>query len=85
MKIKIIDKEKNFSLSLPTRLLFNQFFASLVPVFINAELKKYGICVTGSMCRKFIRGFYKTRKNFGGKLELVEVESKDGEKVKITL
>ncbi len=85
MKIKIIDKELNFSLCLPTKLLFNGFFTSLVPLFINAKLKKYDIRITGRMCRKLVREFYRTKKHFGGKFELVEVESKNGEKVKITL
>ena len=85
MRIKIIDKEQNFSLRLPTGLLLNQFFASLFPLFINRKLKKYKIRLSGSMCRKFVRGFYKTRKHFGGKLELVEVESADGSFVKIIL
>lgn len=85
MKIKIIDKEKDFSIRLPTRLLLNQIFASLLPVFVNRELKKYKIRLTGSMCRKFVRGFYKTRRHFGGKLELVEVRAADGTFVKIVL
>ena len=85
MKIKIIDKEQNFSLWIPTRLLLNRFFASLIPIFVNGKLKKYKIRISGSMCRKFVRGFYKTRKHYGGKIELVEVESADGSFVKIVL
>ena len=85
MKIKIIDKEQNLSLWIPTRLLLNRFFASLVPIFVNKELKKYKIRLSGSICRKFVRSFYKTRRHFGGKIELVEVESADGSFVKIVL
>lgn len=85
MKIKIIDKEKNFSLSLPTRLFLNGFSASLFPFFINRKLKKHKIRISGSICRNFVREFYKVRKNFGGKLELVEVKAADGTFVKITI
>lgn len=85
MKIKIIDKEKNFSLWLPTRLFLNGFSASLFPLFINGKLKKHKSRISGSICRKFVREFYKVRKNFGGKLELVEVKAADGTFVKITL
>jgi len=85
MKIRIIDKQKNFSLWLPTRLFLNQFSASLFPLFIKQKLKKHKIRISGSICRKFVREFYKVRKNFGGKLELVEVRAADGTFVKITI
>ena len=85
MKIKIIDKEKNFSLWLPTRLFLNGFSASIFPLLISGKLKKHKVRVSGSICRKFVREFYRTRKHFGGKLELVEVRAADGTFVKITL
>lgn len=86
MKIRISEEGKvKFRLWLPTRLLFNRFFATLLPVFAGKELKKYKIRLTGSACRKFVREFYKCRKKFGGKLELVEVQSSSGDFVKIVL
>ena len=85
MKIKIIDKKSNFSLRLPTRLFLNQFSASLFPLLINRKLKKYNIKLKGSVCRKFVRGFYKTEKHFGGNFDLLEVEAGNGTFVKITL
>ena len=86
MKIIISEKEKEpFSIKLPHRLLFNTFSASLFPLFINKRLKKSGIKITGKMCRKFVRGFYKTRHHFGGKIDLVDIETKDGIFVKIII
>ena len=86
MKIIISEKEKEpFSIKLPHRLLFNTFSASLFPLFINKRLKKSGIKITGKMCRKFVRGFYKTRNHFGGKINLVDIETKDGIFVKIII
>lgn len=85
MQVKVIDENKKFNIRFPTWLLFNRFFASLAPLFINKNFKGANIKLTGPMCRKFVRGFYKTRKRFGKKLELVEVETKDGTYVKIVL
>lgn len=87
MKIKIFDAEENkrFCLWLPTHLVFNSLFASIVPLFAKKELKKYRIRLSGKTCRKFIKEFYRSRRHFGGKLEIVNVESKDGSRVKIVL
>lgn len=89
MKIKIYDPEENkkFFIWLPTHLLINSFFASIAPLFLNNGIKKYGVSLktNGKSLRKFVRGFYKARRHFGGKLNFVEVESAKGEVVKITL
>ena len=86
MKIYITDEGKeSFSLKLPSRLLLNGFFASFVPLFINRKIKKYGIRLKGKTCRKFVRAIYKSRKHFGGKLELVNVTSKDGSRIDISI
>lgn len=86
MKIKVVEKgKKSFFLAIPTRLLLNGFFASLAPVFANSELKKYKIKLSGKTCRKFVKEFYRVRKHFGGRLDLVDVEAADGTKVKIVL
>lgn len=86
MKIYISEKgQETFRISLPERIVFNSVSATLFPLFINRYLKKGGIKITGKMCRKFVRGFYKIRKDLGGKIDLVDVESKDGTTVKITV
>ncbi|MBR2042608.1 MAG: hypothetical protein IJ945_09610 [Oscillospiraceae bacterium] len=87
MKIKVLDTEENkrFSLWIPTHLIFNSFFAYLVPFFAAKELKKYRIKLNGKTCRKFVKALYKSRRHFGGKIELVEVLSKEGDHVKIVL
>ena len=86
MKIKISEEGKNgFWLWIPTRLVFN-----VISVRIYFFLIKIGICenqvpINEKNLIKFVRGFYKCRKKFGGKFELVDIESKDGDKVKIIL
>jgi len=86
MKIKVVEEgKKRFSLIIPTRLLLNGFFASVVPVFAGRELKKYRIQLSGKSCRKFVKEFYRIRKRFGGRLDLVDMEAADGTKVKIVL
>ncbi len=85
MRIKIIEKgEKDHNLAFPTWLLLNGISASVFAVLINIKLRKYRVRIKGSSCRKFVRAFYKTRRHFGGKLDLVDVESKDGNLVKIS-
>ena len=86
MKIDIIENGKSvFSLPVPEKLVINGFFASLVPVFINRKLKKYGIKLKGKFLRKFVKEFYRTKKEFGKDFEFITVESKDGDLVKIVL
>ena len=86
MKIKIIDEgKKRFCIVFPTRLLFNCFTATLTPLFAKHELEKQGIKIKAKDLRKFVRAFYKARRRFGGKLDIVEVETCDGTGVKITL
>ena len=86
MKIKIVEEnKKRFCLILPTRLLFNALSATLLPVFAKRELEKQGIHMKAKDLRKFVRVFYKTRRHFGGRLDIVEVKSSEGDIVKITL
>ena len=66
MKIEVIEDGKNvFSLSVPEKLVMNGFFASLAPVFVNRKLKKHGIKLKGKFLRKFVKEYYRTKKEFG--------------------
>lgn len=86
MKIKVYDKgTKTFSLRLPERMILNGFTATLAPIYLNRKAEKGEIKITGKACRKFVREFYKAMKPFGGNFELVNVETKDGTFVKITV
>ena len=85
MKIKIKDGKRNFFIWLPTRLVFNELSVSLYFFFVKTGICENQIPFNEKSLLKFVRGFYEYRKKSGGKLELVDIESKDGEKVKITL
>ena len=86
MRIDVIEEGKSvFSLPIPEKLVLNGFFASLVPVFINRKLEKHGIKLKGKFLRKFVKEFYRTKKEFGKDFEFITVESKDGDLVKIVL
>ncbi|MBR3935840.1 MAG: hypothetical protein IKJ57_04765 [Oscillospiraceae bacterium] len=86
MKIKVYDRgRKVFSLRLPERMILNGFTATFAPIYLNRKAKKGEIRITGKACRKFVREFYKTMKPFGGNFELVNVETKDGTFIKITI
>ena len=86
MKIDVIENGKSvFSLPIPEKLVLNGFFASLVPVFVNRKLEKHGIKLKGKFLRKFVKEFYRTKKEFGKDFEFITVESKDGDLVKIVL
>ena len=86
MKIDVIENGKSvFSLPIPEKLIINGFFASLVPVFVNRKLKKHGIKLKGKLLRKFVKEYYRTKKEFGKDFEFITVESKNGDLVKIVL
>ena len=86
MKIDVIENGKSvFSLPVPEKLVINGFFASLIPVFVNRKLEKHGIKLKGKFLRKFVKEFYRTKKEFGKDFEFITVESKDGDLVKIVL
>ncbi len=82
MKIKVIDEDKQrFCFALPTRLVLNRFTVLFVPLFLRKRKAEIGVVT----CWKFVSGFYKVRKSFGGSFDLVDVEAKDGTLVKITV
>ena len=86
MKIKISENEKvKFLLWLPTRLVFNKVSVLLYFFFAEKGILENEISFSKKNLLKFVKGFYKCRKNFGEKLELVEIESKNGNLVKIIL
>ena len=86
MKIKISEKGKNgFWLWLPTRLVLNEISVRLYFFLIKIGICEKQIPINEKNLIKFVRGFYKCRKKFGGKLEIVDIESKNGDLVKIVL
>lgn len=86
MKIKVSESGKTkFLLWLPTRLVFNEISVSLYSFFVKTGLCESEIELSPKSLRKFVRGFYECRKKFGGKLELVDIETKGGNLVKIIL
>ena len=86
MKIEVIEDGKNvFSLSVPEKLVMNGFFASLAPVFVNRKLKKHGIKLKGKFLRKFVKEYYRIKKDLNKDFEFITVESKNGDLVKIVL
>ena len=86
MKIKVSESGKTkFLLWLPTRLVFNEISVSLYSFFVKTGLCENEIELSPKSLRKFVRGFYECRKKFGGKLELVDIETKGGNFVKIIL
>ena len=86
MKIKVIDEEKTkFFLWLPTRLVLNEVSVTLFAFSAKFAPAKYKTPLSGKALRKFVSGFYKYRKKFGGKLEIVHVETKEGDLVEVTL
>ncbi len=86
MKIKISESgNAKIRIWLPTRLVFNQLSVTLYAYFVKKGICQSQISFDGKSLRKFIRGFYKCRKKFGGKLEIVDIESKNGDSIKIVL
>ncbi len=86
MKIKISENGKTkIRIWLPTRLVLNQLSVTLYAYFVKKGICQSQISFNGKSLRRFIRGFYKCRKNSGGKLEIVDIESKNGDIVKIVL
>lgn len=84
MKI-LISGEKDFKIRIPNRLFLNQFSATVASFFISRKLKKYKIILKGKHFRKFVREFYKYKRKLGNDFEVVNVESKDGDTVRIIL
>lgn len=79
----IIIKENNkkkHRLRIPTRLIFNNFTALIAPKYLNDEDFK----VTPKQLRKFFKVIHKCRRSFK-KWDLAEVESSDGDYVRVRL
>ena len=86
MKIKVSEKGKvKFKISIPTRLVFNGFSVTAYAFFVKTGFCESDLGLDAKSLRKFVKGFYECRKNFGGKFDMVDVETKDGTSVKITL
>lgn len=86
MKIVIKSSEgKNIKLVLPTRLMLNGCTASLSAWLINrTATEEAGIIIDAKSLRLLMKEINRMKKKYPDLL-LVDVESKDGEKIQITL
>ena len=86
MKIDIRSEEKKFFLWLPTRLLLNRLTAAIAVACINKKNRKKGAPkLKYSQVFPLVKEIHRQRRIQGRKWVLVDVVSKDGEKVKIKL
>lgn len=84
MKIRISGRERNICLLLPTSLIFSGATIRLMNVavkFIPEDVKEY---IPSDKLEMIFRELRRIRKKYGS-FDLVDVESADGEKIKITL
>ena len=84
MRIRIESAEKNLNIVLPTKLVFGRWGVALV----NTVGRKYAGENIASISPEALDVLFaelRRIKNRYGKYELVEIESSDGDKVKITL
>lgn len=78
MKVQIRDKARTFQISLPTKLVFSRF------VLRHALKHAGGKGLPPEAADKLAREFRRIREKHGA-WELVEVQSADGEQVKVIL
>ncbi|NMB43002.1 MAG: hypothetical protein GX995_02580 [Clostridiales bacterium] len=84
MKIKIISKEKNINLNLPTRLLFNGLTARIAAKAINDNVDTNNLELTSKDMKRLFDELNRIKRKYPD-LVLVDVESASGEIVKIKL
>ncbi|WMJ22816.1 hypothetical protein RBG61_12575 [Paludicola sp. MB14-C6] len=82
MKIKVKSEDCNISLLLPNALLLNRLTARIVAHYINKANKNFQM--TEAQIRKIFATIKQCKKDFP-KMYLVEVDSEDGDIVKIRL
>ncbi len=87
MRIRIKEAEKRgFFLWFPTILLLNRFTVLIGVAYYNKELRKENDPkLKFSQLIPFVREIHHQKRRLGRKWVLVDVESADGEKVKIFL
>lgn len=84
MKIRISGRERNICLLLPTSLIFSGATIRLMNIavkFIPEDVRDY---IPSDKLEMIFRELRRIRKKHGS-FDLVDVESADGEKIKITL
>lgn len=81
MRIKVRTPDAKFTLLLPNLLLFNRLTGSLLTKAATAHL---GIDVDARQAGRLLAELRKIKKKYG-RFTLVDVETADGEIVKITL
>lgn len=84
MKIRISGRERNICLLLPTSLIFSGATIRLMNIavkFIPEDVRDY---IPSDKLEMIFRELRRIRKKYGS-FDLVDVESADGEKIKITL
>ena len=82
MKIQIRDDDRNFHLTLPTKLVFNRFVLRMV--LKHSSFGESVKALPPGAADKLIEELKRIQKKHGA-WDLVEVKSADGETVKITL
>lgn len=84
MKIKIKSEGKNINLVFPTRLLVNRFTASIGAEVINENSGSGDMEINAKDLQKLFNEINRIKRKYP-KLVLVDVESANGDIVKITL
>lgn len=82
MKVQIKTGDRDFSLSLPTKMIFSKFVLRMV--FKSARLGEKAVKLSPDGAEVLIAELQRIKKRHGT-WELVEVQSADGEIVKVTL
>ncbi len=74
------DEGKNFRLMIPSALILNSFAASFLPRFLKSE----GVNITSRQARHMVKSLKKFKRRHKD-WTLVEVQEKDGDRIKIKL
>lgn len=80
MKIQVRDGGHNFTLALPTRLAFNRFVIRMALKSAGSECRE----LPPEAAKKIAAEINRVKRKYG-RWDLVEVQSADGEYVKVTL
>lgn len=84
MKIQIREQDHNFTLVLPTRLIFNKISARIANHFARKYAPDAMAGISPEALEALCTELGRIKKKYGS-WDLVEVDSADGEKVIITL
>lgn len=84
MKISISGKQRNLDLSIPNRLIFNGITVRIACAAANKEIMDADAKISPAAMNTLFSEMNRMKKKYGT-WNLVEVESTDGEKIRITL